>query len=134
MEARGQDSNAQWPNHFPYASVEATVPAIIAGAEHDPRFIARSASSSGPDAAMTGVDKAAVANAPTPLGGIDMDAANLKMQIRRDGKGAPLPLPQQDLEHINLDGLVPVILKITPATATPLLSELQISTAQQAKM
>ncbi len=87
------------------------------------------------DAAMT-ADKAAVANPakPTDLGGIDMNAANLNLQIKRDGKGVPLPLPQQDWEHIKIDGLVPVILEIKPAMATPLLSELQVAGAQQAKI
>ncbi len=70
----------------------------------------------------------------TPFGGIDMNAANLNLQIKRDGKGVPLPLPQQDLEHIRIDGLVPIILEIKPALATPLLSELQVAGAQQAKI
>ncbi len=76
-------------------------------------------------------DRAQIGN---PLGGIDMNAANLNLQIKRDGRGVPLPLPQQDLEHIKIDGLVPVILEIKPAVATPLLSELQVAGAQQAKI
>ena len=42
-------------------------------------------------------------------GGIDLNAANLNLHIRRDGNGVPLPVSQQDLENIHLDGLVPVI-------------------------
>ena len=80
-------------------------------------------------------DKATVANSTDHLGGIDMNAANLNLQIKRDGRGVPLPLPQQDWEHIRIDGLVPIILEIKPALATPLLSELQVSgTQQQAKI
>ncbi|MDO8675358.1 MAG: hypothetical protein Q7K71_04495 [Candidatus Omnitrophota bacterium] len=88
------------------------------------------------NAAMTGADKAAVADVTKPFtrGGIDMNAANLNLQIRRDGKGVPLPVSQQDLENIKLDGLVPIILEIKPAMATPLLSELQVAGMQQAKI
>ncbi len=64
-------------------------------------------------------------------GGIDMNAANLNLQIKRDGKGIPLPIAQQNLENIRIDGLVPIILEIKPALATPLLSELQVSGVQQ---
>jgi len=57
-------------------------------------------------------------------GGIDMNPANLNLQIKRDGKGVPLPISQQDLENIHLDGLVPMILEIKPAMASSLLSDL----------
>ncbi|MEI7998277.1 MAG: hypothetical protein WCH62_02055, partial [Candidatus Omnitrophota bacterium] len=60
-----------------------------------------------------------------PVGGIDLNAANLNLQIRRDGKGVPLPIAQQDLEHINIEGLIPVIMEIKPAAALPIFSELQ---------
>jgi len=62
-------------------------------------------------------------------GGIDFNAANLNLQIRRDGKGVPLPIDQQDLQNINIDGLIPVIIRIRPAAASPLLSQLQLSGA-----
>lgn len=48
------------------------------------------------------------------VGGIDLDAANWDMQIRRDGKGVPLPVAQQDLESLQVDGFVPTILSIRP--------------------
>ena len=57
-------------------------------------------------------------------GGIDFNAANLNLQIKRDGKGVPLPISQQNLENIRIDGLVPVILEIKPAMNSPLMSEL----------
>ncbi len=57
-------------------------------------------------------------------GGIDFNAAHLNLQIKRDGKGVPLPMSQQNLENIRLDGLVPVIINITPITSMPVLSQL----------
>ena len=57
-------------------------------------------------------------------GGIDMNAANLNLQIKRDGYGVPLPISQQNLENIHIDGLIPVILDIRPATSTGILAEL----------
>lgn len=48
------------------------------------------------------------------VGGIDFDPSAMNLQIKRDGKGVPLPLPQQNLQHIHLDGLYPVILNIVP--------------------
>ncbi len=59
------------------------------------------------------------------VGGIDMNSANLELQIKRDGSGVPLPLDQQDLDNIKIDGLVPVILQIVPAANVPLFSEAQ---------
>jgi hypothetical protein len=58
-------------------------------------------------------------------GGIDFNAANLNLQIKRDGNGVPLPISQQDLENINIDGLVPIIIDIQPAASLPIFSELQ---------
>ncbi|MBF0485419.1 MAG: WD40 repeat domain-containing protein [Candidatus Omnitrophica bacterium] len=56
-------------------------------------------------------------------GGIDLAASNLDMQIKRDGSGVPLPISQQNLDSIRIDGLVPVILDIKPAASIPLFSE-----------
>ena len=77
-------------------------------------------------------DKAALVKSPAVTrGGIDFNAANLNLQIKRDGNGVPLPISQQILENIHIDGLIPVLLGIKPAMATPLLSELQSSQAPQ---
>ncbi len=44
------------------------------------------------------------------------------MQIRRDGNGIPLPLPQQPIYNMKIDGFLPVIINITPViNMTPLL-------------
>ncbi len=58
-------------------------------------------------------------------GGIDFAQSNLDMQIKRDGAGVPLPLSQQNLDNIKIDGLVPEILSIQPAVSVPLFSEAQ---------
>ncbi len=47
-------------------------------------------------------------------GGIDFAQSNLDMQIKRDGAGVVLPVSQQNLENIRIDGLVPEILSIQP--------------------
>lgn len=60
-----------------------------------------------------------------PLGGIDLNAANLNLQIKRDGRGVPLPLAQQDMTQLNnLEGLEPVILKIQPAIESSFLTQI----------
>jgi hypothetical protein len=59
-------------------------------------------------------------------GGIDFNSANLNLQIKRDGRGVPLPLLQQDWAKLNqIQGLVPTIIEIRPVTNLPILSELQ---------
>ncbi len=62
-------------------------------------------------------------NAENIKGGIDFARSNLTMQIKRDGAGVPLPVSQQDLDSIHINGLVPVILNIRPAAGVPLFSE-----------
>jgi len=61
------------------------------------------------------------------VGGIDFNSANLNLQIKRDGKGVPLPISQQNLGNIKIDGLVPVILDIKPAASSSLMSQFQAS-------
>ena len=51
------------------------------------------------------------------VGGIDLDARKLDLQIKRDGKGVPLPLGQQSGEMINIQGFAPVIYRIMPVDA-----------------
>ena len=54
-------------------------------------------------------------------GGIDLNPANLNLQIKRDGNGVPLAVEFQDIPNINVNGFVPVIINITPVTNLPLL-------------
>jgi len=58
-------------------------------------------------------------------GGIDFNAAHLNLQIKRDGKGIPLPISQQDLENIKIDGLTPIIIDIKPTTSLTIFLELK---------
>ncbi len=59
-------------------------------------------------------------------GGIDFNSSNLNLQIRRDGKGVPLPLAQQDMAQLSrIQGFVPRIIKIRPAAVLPIFSELK---------
>jgi hypothetical protein len=53
-------------------------------------------------------------------GGIDFAREHLQMNIRRDGNGVPLPVSQQDLEAIHIDGLVPLLGDIRPASSLAL--------------
>lgn len=48
------------------------------------------------------------------LGGIALDAKMLDLQIKRDGNGVPLPISQQPLDKINIQGFVPQIISIQP--------------------
>ncbi len=56
-----------------------------------------------------------VASSATDVGGIDFNPNLLDLQIKRNGRGVPLPLPMQDIDKINIEGLYPVILNISPA-------------------
>ena len=49
-------------------------------------------------------------------GGIDLTAVEPRLQIKRDQTGVPLPLPYQNIQNINLDGLKLIIIEINPAT------------------
>ncbi len=59
--------------------------------------------------------------AANPVGGIDLNASKLNMQIKRDGNGVVLPLAQQNWEGIVINGLTPVILEIKPAVGLSIL-------------
>ncbi|OGX18548.1 MAG: hypothetical protein A2Y04_03550 [Omnitrophica WOR_2 bacterium GWC2_45_7] len=64
-----------------------------------------------------GNDKASLVQ--PKYGGINLDPAMMRLQIRRDDKGIPLPLAQQPLKDMRIDGFVPVIINITPLVPTP---------------
>ena len=53
-------------------------------------------------------------NTATDVGGINLDPALLDLQIKRDGKGIPLPLQQQPSGDMQIDGFLPIIIKVTP--------------------
>jgi len=55
------------------------------------------------------------------LGGIDLNPALLNLQIKRDGSGVPLPLLQQPIHTMQIDGFIPIIINITPTINLPML-------------
>ncbi len=54
-------------------------------------------------------------------GGINLNPQLLDLQIKRDGEGVPLPLPQQPVQQMDIGGFLPVIINITPVPNLPLL-------------
>ena len=52
---------------------------------------------------------------------IDLNTAQFDLQIKRDGKGIPLPVFDQSIENINIKGFIPVIINIQPVINLPLL-------------
>jgi len=50
-------------------------------------------------------------------GGINLDPAMLNMEIKRDGHGMLLPASQQPVMNMNVEGLFPVIISVTPVSA-----------------
>jgi len=57
----------------------------------------------------------------SPIGGIDLNPELLDLQIRRDGNGIPLPVGQQPIYNMKIDGFFPVIINIMPVVTSPLL-------------
>jgi hypothetical protein len=43
----------------------------------------------------------------------------MDLQIKRDGKGIPLPILQQPLDSMNIEGFLPVIVDVSPFTNVP---------------
>ena len=68
-----------------------------------------------------GIDRAVTAQETTPVGGIDLNPALLNLQIKRDGRGIPLPVEMQPLQNIHIDGFIPVIINIAPINNMPML-------------
>ena len=65
-------------------------------------------------------DNAQFADGEKP-GGIDLDPALLDLQIKRDKAGIPLPLFEQPIEDMRIEGFIPVIIDVTPIQSIPLL-------------
>ncbi len=66
------------------------------------------------------------------VGGIDLSAERMDLKIKRDGNGVVLPVSDQDMENLKIDGLAPVILDVQPATpaSVPFLMNLANTAAQ----
>ncbi len=62
---------------------------------------------------------------PTPgtftKGGIDLNPELLDLQIKRDGKGVPLPLLQQPIQDMKIEGFLPIIINVAPVNLPLLL-------------
>ena len=54
-------------------------------------------------------------------GGIDFNSKLLDLQIKRDDNGVPLPMIQQPIKDMKIQGFLPVIIQITPVTNLRLL-------------
>lgn len=55
------------------------------------------------------------------VGGIDLNPELLDMQIKRDGSGVPLPVWDQPIGDMSIEGFIPVIINMTPITNLPML-------------
>ncbi|MCB9719339.1 MAG: hypothetical protein H6756_00525 [Candidatus Omnitrophica bacterium] len=69
---------------------------------------------------------------PQTKGGIDLTPDTLRVEVLRDDAGLPVPFTDAQLQHIHIDGLVPVIINVQPVLNLPLLlgqGELQFQTA-----
>ena len=70
------------------------------------------------------IDDAPLAASPVdtvPVGGIDLNPKLLDMQIKRDGQGVPLPVGQQPITTMQIEGFLPIIINVTPVNLPLLL-------------
>ena len=74
-----------------------------------------------------------IATRKKELGGISLDSRLLDLKIKRDGNGVPLPLFEQPINNMNIEGFVPVIINIhsIPFQILPLLSEFSGEEAEE---
>ncbi|MBI3617003.1 MAG: hypothetical protein HY210_02150 [Candidatus Omnitrophica bacterium] len=56
---------------------------------------------------------------PTDLGGIDINPAFLKLLVKRDGKGVPVPVGNVNLKDTDIYGFEPVISKVEQVDNLP---------------
>lgn len=75
---------------------------------------------------ITALQQTDLMTVPEPLavsdnvGGINLNAKLLDLQIKRDEKGIPLPFEQQDLERLkDVKGFLPIIINIQPIQSLP---------------
>ena len=65
--------------------------------------------------------KASGENDRVPVGGIDLNPKFLDLQIRRDDRGIPLPLTEQPIQDMRIEGFVPILINTTPVQTLPFL-------------
>ena len=74
---------------------------------------------------VVGAEQVTEYNPRESYGGIDLTAANLNLEIKRDGLGIALPLIQQDMQLLNrIEGFEPYIIEILPVKDLPILTEI----------
>ena len=56
-----------------------------------------------------------------PPGGIDLNPDIMDFQIKRDGNGVPLPVFQQPIADMKIDGFSPIIINVVPVNVLLLL-------------
>ena len=54
------------------------------------------------------------------IGGILLNPALMNLQIKRDGQGRPLPVDQQPIMNMKIEGFIPIIINIVPVTLPPI--------------
>ena len=54
-------------------------------------------------------------------GGINFDSAIMTLEIKKDKNGVALPIDQQDIQSIKIDGFIPVIIQVSPINIYTLL-------------
>ncbi|VAX37685.1 hypothetical protein MNBD_UNCLBAC01-289 [hydrothermal vent metagenome] len=67
------------------------------------------------------ISKATLAASPIDVGGINFNANLIDLQIKRDGNGIPLPINQQVIGEIKIDGFIPVMINVIPVNLPLLL-------------
>ncbi len=76
-------------------------------------------------------DKALLTAVKPPPGGIDLNPDNLDLQTQGEGMNLNFPLDPKNLEGVQINGLTPVILEITPVSNLPFLLGLGLLKTEQ---
>ena len=122
-------SNRKWLSEYTNLTVEeqATIEEDVSRIEENMRFIetaiaAKSQQANEDQALLTKEKK---------FGGINLDAKLLDLQIQRDGNGIPLPVSQQPIDKMKIDGFFPIIINVQPVNL-PLLLGMKGSDGEKA--
>ena len=66
-------------------------------------------------------DQAILSGDKVKKGGIDLNPSVLELKIKRDDEGMPLPVLQQPLMDMQVDGFIPIIINISPISSLQML-------------
>ncbi len=81
----------------------------------------------GAEAVSSPLAQDAETDAGSYYGGIDLNSDMLDLQIKRDGRGVALPLPQQPIQNMTIQGFMPIIIDVVPVNVPLLLGTLESS-------